>query len=257
MPHNYIICTTQRSGKTWLAFTLRCLGAGDAPEYITLLHRNKAGLVAAWDRGGLAGFVDAFLRQQDDGEKKRPAGLSVPWNELSWLARRSGLSEADLLDRLVELMGENTKLIFLVRRDIVAQAVSHFLLRKTGYAHSFHGEDRRESRASVEYDAREISRYLSFSQTAYMSWQALLKDRPHCVVQYEALAADTVNEVRRLLAYIQFGHDLTDAEIRRCAGKTKRVGDELNEEMIARFVSDPDYQPRIAEAKKRMLCGRT
>ena len=245
-PCNFIICTTQRSGKTWLARTLECLGTGAAQEYVTMLHRRNAMLVEGWDRGGIAGFVEAILGQQAG----RPAGLSVPWNEMSWLARQSGFSESELLDRLAELMGRDTRLIFLVRRDIVAQAVSHYLLRQTGYAHSFNSEESRQSRSSVEYDAKQISRYLSLSRTAYRAWQALLKDRAHCTVHYEQLNADTVNEVRRLLAYIRFGQELSEARIRSCAGRTEKVGDGLNEEMIARFISEPECQATIAEARK-------
>jgi LPS sulfotransferase NodH len=144
----------------------------------------------------------------------------------------------------------DTKLIFLVRRDIVAQAVSHYLLRETGYAHSFNSEESRQSRSSVEYDAKQISRYLSLSQTAYQAWRTLLKDRAHCTVHYEQLTVDTVNEVRRLLTYIGFGQDLSDARIASCAGRTEKVGDRLNEEMIARFISEPECQATIAEARK-------
>jgi LPS sulfotransferase NodH len=245
-PCNFIVCTTQRSGKTWLVRTLECLGTGAAQEYVTMLHRGNAMLVEAWNRVGLAGFVEALLGQQAG----RPAGLSVPWNEMAWLARHSGLSEAELLDRLVELMGRDTRLLFLVRRDIVAQAVSHYLLRETGYAHSFNSEESRQSRSSVEYDAKQISRYLSLSQTAYQAWRTLLKDRAHCIVHYEQLTVDTVNEVRRLLTYIGFGRDLSDARIASCAGRTEKVGDRLNEEMIARFISEPECQATIAEARK-------
>jgi hypothetical protein len=78
----------------------------------------------------------------------------------------------------------------------------------------------------------------------------LLKDRAHCIVQYEQLNADTVNEVRRLLAYVRFGRNLSDARIASCAGRTEKVGDRLNEEMIARFIEEPECQATIAEARK-------
>ena len=255
MPHNYIICTSQRSGKTWLARTLECLGTGGANEYVNALHRKRPNLVEAWDRGGLPGFVAEFMRDQTSSGAHRPAGLSLAWNEFSKLARKSDLSTGDLLDRLVELMGGDTRIIFLVRRDLVAQAVSRFLLRETGYAHSFQSKENRKSRASVDYDARQIFLSLAWSQKAYLQWGALLMSRPHCLVWYEELVSDTVAEVRRLLDYIGFGAEITDADIQRCAGKTTRIGDDINDHMIRRFLGEPDYQAKIAKARRLIAKG--
>src|SRR5690606_2769596 len=116
----------------WLVRALESAGAGFAHEYITALQKGQKNVTEGFQSDGLPGFVEALKAQQSGS----CYGLATPWNSLAWLAGQVKMKPGAVLDELRELMAPAT-LIYLKRQDVLAQAISHYILSVTGRAHSF------------------------------------------------------------------------------------------------------------------------
>jgi LPS sulfotransferase NodH len=227
---NYVICTSQRSGKTWLANTLRNLGFGHADEFVTALLRQQNGLDSAFQKGGLRGFMQRLQDLQDG----RCCGLALAWNDFAKFSHRSGLEPKILLDRMIEEMGVTTSIISLRREDVIDQAISHYLMTRTGYRHSFDDEEKKIARQNVPFDRAAIQQEIEFAQKAYRGWDMVLEGRSFLSVTYEELVADPVATVRRAVEWI--GGRASDRSIRKSLKLMTKVGDHQNVEMRAAFL---------------------
>lgn len=79
---NYLICTTQRSGKTWLCRTLKGLGVGSPEEYFNVLHKGFIKsefarlLTDAWESKGIEGAISAIFAHQKKTTNSGQVGLA-------------------------------------------------------------------------------------------------------------------------------------------------------------------------------------
>lgn len=239
---SYAICTTQRSGKTWLAHALRNLDAGDPREYLTSLQRGIARIVKAYDADGWPGFMRAVRKNQTGA-----VGITLHWNDLARRALNLDMPPEALLSLLLNELDPNTKVIFMRRRDVVAQAVSQYFLQKTGRAHSFQPEAGYVPREEVEYDANAISRALRSTLEHNRHWESALKDKPFYTLVHEDMVRDPTGILRATLRHIGIEKSFTEEELREALGHTKKLGDAKNEEFKQRFLQEERFRPLLEQ----------
>lgn len=59
----------------------------------------------------------------------------------------------------------------LRRRDIVGQAISHFMMMESGYAHSTESDDLRRRRDLVRYDRDKLQDSMNHTLRSYAGWE--------------------------------------------------------------------------------------
>jgi LPS sulfotransferase NodH len=167
---NYVLCSVQRSGKTWIADTLRRLGVGHGLELLTEFERGHAPeqeRLTAAQAGGMREFLNCFSEiTHRDGFPS--VGISIQWSNL-----HSVLPETMQMLLDIESALTPSILFFLKRRDILGQAISHFLMMESGYAHSTEADDLRERRDLVLYDREKLQDSINHTQGSYAGWEHL------------------------------------------------------------------------------------
>lgn len=252
MNKNYILCTTQRSGKTLIARTLRCLKFGNAEEYFIPLHdRSSESLFAtklreAFDSGGITKFVSLISAMQV-GENEC-IGMAVQWNQLSFLSKKINVSGNDLFLKINNAMRDPV-VFFIVREGIIEQAISHYLMHKTKYAHSFDDPNLKEFREKVEYNGDEILKFIEMALIAYESWYDLFNETGAFVVPifYEKLIVDTVKGFKNIINHISSEIILDDDQITSCSQSLSKVGDHVNIKMKDLLCTDDNYRSKVDE----------
>ena len=240
--HNYVICTSQRSGKTWLARTLSGLGAGQAEEFITELHKQNPALLDDWDEHDVLEFFrDCLSRQQG-----ACAGVSVQWNEFSWMAIHAKITPTQLFSILLDALGPQNRIILLKRDDVISQAISQYLLSRTGYGHSFQPAPRNED---IAYDGRAIANFVGFALDAYENWDRLLSSAPNILeIKYEALSVNPIFNIRNVMDFIGNKKFIEEDTIICCLDKTKKLDNKLNRKLYHQFIDDKLYSDVRARA---------
>jgi LPS sulfotransferase NodH len=151
------------------------LGLGYGIELLTEFERNSAPgqhrLRSAFVSEGMSGLARAFAKQSI--ESGMPcASITLQWSDFDAKSDFEIIDHEDRASRLKALIdGLNPCVIFFLRRrDVLAQAISHFLANESGYFHSTCSEGRRPQRAGVRYNHSEIERYLVYTQRCYAEW---------------------------------------------------------------------------------------
>lgn len=169
---NYVLCSVQRSGKTWIADTLRRLGVGHGLELLTEFDRGSApeqARLAAARVDGVRDFLHCFAEiTHRDGFPS--VGISVQWSNL----HNVGPETVQTL-REIESALTPSILYFLRRRDIVGQAISHFMMMESGYAHSTESDDLRRRRDRVRYDREKLQDSMNHTLGSYAGWEHLFE----------------------------------------------------------------------------------
>ncbi len=161
-----------------MAETLNMLGLGYALELMTEFGRGSAPgqerLRAALASEGMSGLAKAFAQHSYDAGMKC-AGITLQWSDFDAKDDFEIIDHEDRSDRLKALIdGLNPCIVFfLQRRDVLSQAVSHFLANESQYYHSTCPEELRPQRARVSYNRAEIEKFLSYTQRCYAEWSNL------------------------------------------------------------------------------------
>jgi LPS sulfotransferase NodH len=243
MKNNYILCTTQRSGKTWICSTLKCLGVGAPEEYLHALHdRNLQSDFAikirgAFDSGGVRSFVSLISEMQGGGIGN--VGLAIQWNQLANLAAVAKLSDEEAFGELRGAMNDAI-VFFIVREDLIGQAISHYLMQQSGYAHSSSASDRKSLRVQVEYRSEEILRFMEFALVAYRSWLRLFEGVGvnFIPISYESLVDDPKGGFCKIIRTICPEWSVSEDRIVSCSHSLSVTRDEVDIKMRQSLLTD-------------------
>lgn len=239
----YVVASLPRTGSTLLCRALWDTGLVGAPkEYLNPMqirdwevrlgsvtsrvrHRPLRGPLLAlvgrsWSRGRLEDHVQRVMERRTG-----PGG----WFGLK--LHRHHL-ERWVPDGDLEALLGPIRWIFVTREDHVAQAVSWYRALQTGRWAS-------HQRALLPpiYDRRGIEGRLRRIREQQVAWERLFEERGIAPlrVTYEALDADLVGEIRRVLTYLEVPHPQ-----RLPAPGLARQADPVNAAWIRRFRAEAD-----------------
>jgi LPS sulfotransferase NodH len=182
----------------------------------------------------MAGLARTFI--EVDSEEGYPCtGVTLQWTNLSMIEVANRASE---LKAFIEAL-QPCVTFYLRRRDILAQAISHFIMMKSGYYHSTDFEGRRRQRVNVCYDRAEIASYLDFTQRSYNSWDALLAESNITPIPlyYEYFVADPLVNFKDLAKCIS-GRSYSNDTIAAAASCQSKVSDSIDEAFRARYLAE-------------------
>lgn len=243
----YMICTTPRSGSTLLCTLLAQSGVAGAPDS----HFHRPDRMAWLKSFGLAhqAFPDksAALNAVLDAASTRGRGqsdvfgLRMQRGSFTYLAAqlRHLFPDAPTDIASLERAFGPTKLIYLSRRDKLAQAISRLIAEQTGLWHrNADGSEReRQSKpANPCYDAKAIARHLAELQALDTEWEDWFQRQglSPLRLRYEELSDAPQATLVRVLDYLGIDHDPSA----RIMPATARLAGELNISWAKRFRKD-------------------
>jgi len=226
----YLVCGDARTGSSLLAATLRATGRAGKPfEYFTRAEIDKP-----WMRAELRVPEDLpFVSFPDWRDYIVKAGsemggifaASVHYWQWPHCVETFRTTSADSALGVLRRFFPDLRLIWLTRRNIVAQAISHHVAMSTNIWNSRLGGDKRpgESDRGAPYDFDRIEHQVQSVLAAQAGWRETLKgaEAITMALTYEELAADLAGAARRVCAFV--GADL-GAEPIRPPGLEKQAG---------------------------------
>jgi LPS sulfotransferase NodH len=223
----YLVCATPRSGSTLLCRGLTSTErAGRPAEYLSgpygKVFRERTGRL--W----LPEYFDFLLRRRTSANGV--FGLKMHFDQLS-----VNMPEKE---EQVAFLGQFDQLIFMTRRDKLAQAVSLWKAYETGiYRLADHETAEQLSVPPVEYAFHNIAGALSVIAYQEANWRTLLADFADKTfgVTYEDLAGDYASTMQRLLDAMGLGEAIQSLGTRP-PGRVQR--DHVNREWERRFLSE-------------------
>ncbi|KAJ55921.1 hypothetical protein ACMU_09135 [Actibacterium mucosum KCTC 23349] len=235
---SYILCTSPRSGSTLLCDLLARSGVAGHPE--SYFHRPE---MASWARGvGLpetAPFADILRAAIGQGRGDAGVfGLRLQSHSrvvfLETLARETAAGACDL--DLLQCAFGPTAFIYLNRDDKVAQAVSYLKATQSGLWHRAPDGSEIERTAPPEqprYDAAFIAKNAAQFADDHAGWNNWFAEQgiEPLRLTYDALSADPIGELRRVLEHIGQNPDAANA-VQIGVGK---LADQQSRDWIARF----------------------
>jgi LPS sulfotransferase NodH len=226
----YLVCATPRSGSTLLCETLRATGVAGRPaehfeilchsglprqprEYFADVHDPGVLERLAPLRSGTpsaeapAAWWSRILREgaTDNGVW----GGKLMWGHVSDLVARArrldGLAGAGLMTILHTLLGEDVQLVFVTRRDRVAQAVS---LWRAVQTQSWRKDSPPAADADAEYSFAGIDHLVRQLDAHEAAWRAWFADHGVAPLElvYEELGDDIAGGVDRILHALGLPH---------------------------------------------------
>lgn len=187
---NYVIYFTPRSGSSWLTDILvqtkRMSRANEAfnPNFIPRIVR-------AVNASNLDQYVNVIKRRHNN---HGIYGFEITWHQLNAIFPKH--------DQFIEYFGTSPA-FWLVRRDIVAQAVSLAKMVTTKVAHAPHSteNDRKVAELVFSYDSALIKQWLLHILAAERGTEILFAK--HCVnplrICYEDMMSTGAEEIARIM----------------------------------------------------------
>lgn len=221
--NNYIICATERSGSTMLCSLLAQTGVlGHPDEYLN--QRGGIGFyLKKYPSKNISEYFDQLRR--DKASPNGVFGLKTAYVDFEPLVDKALCAE--LLAPL--------RFIYLYRKDLLLQAISGALARKTRIWHARNEND------SVEASAREVE----FSERAILkTLELIIKERQlwerffalHSVeplqISYEQIVADPATVIDQVGEYLGVA---VERKIDLAMSATQKLGDERNLEWAQRL----------------------
>lgn len=241
-PHRFAIFFTPRCGSTHLAKLIAGTKAmGDPGEAFNPLHVQAS--ARAMGSRDLTHYIAQLVRVRNVNGF---FGVKLSYAHLIQVFR----SERRFLDLVAP-----EKLIWVIRRDIVAQAVSAYGMKQSGIAHSPHSapEEIAEAQSGLRYDGRRIRwelRGLLWNETRT---EAMLERRGLRALHlsYEGIVQGGPEAtLRRVAGHLGIEGKVTinDTELHR------KIGGKRNVEFAARFrAENPGFLRRVEARRAPML----
>lgn len=203
----YLIVTSPRAGSTWLAQTLGATGACGVPgEY---LH---PGVINAFRQWATAGFSFGHFMAELEPRRTTPNGVfALKLLAGQTLARMRAANREPLIQ---VLLAHFDRLIYLQRRDKIAQAMSFYVAEQTGRFTMATAADRDQLRAAktnLDFAPQALTRALH-SVTADDAEARAIRDRatmPVLTVAYEDLLAEPAGAFARVFDFLEIDADPT------------------------------------------------
>jgi LPS sulfotransferase NodH len=236
----YLLCSTPRTGSTWLCGLLESTRvAGRPASYFRKADENTYadgwGVPRSSDGTPLyAEFVRAAKAAgtTDNGV----FGARIMWGTMDEVVLRLRTiypaREGRDLELLTSAFG-NLRFVYLRRLDTLAQAVSWCRAEQTDVWHKTDRSDRSEQKQDPRYDfdrINELVRMIVEHNLAWEQWFASVGVRPHSVL-YEELERGPVEVTKGVLAFLE----LELAAGREIVGRHQRLGDLLSAQWIDRY----------------------
>lgn len=242
----YEVFFTPRSSSSRLADILDRAGGLSSPgECFNPAHLPN--LIRAFGAQSLAEYTDLLMRRRG---KDNVFGCEVTALQFSWVFESE--------KRFAELISP-TSAIWLIREDIIAQAVSLSRMSQSGQAHKIVGSPAQvvEQTAIFEYRPLEIRKKIAV--LIYMEWQTEkiiqnLGMTPLCM-SYEMLIAQSPADVVARIA----GHiGAKPHNLENLSSDHQKIGDGLNLEFIERYRDEhPRLMRQINKQRKARLAARS
>jgi LPS sulfotransferase NodH len=241
---SYFVCATPRTGSSLLLGLLASAGVAGRPQAYfrapdELLWADPWGIPRE-PAGGFdyADYLRAALAAGRTGNGV--FGAKLMWGTLDKLVDKLGMVHPDLAGGDVALLDRafgRTRLVYLRRDDVVAQAVSWLRAEQTdtwyvGGGGEIGGNGGGSGR-SPTFDAAGIDRLVRLIEehnAGWEEWFAASGVRPHRI-RYEDLDADMVGVTRGTLDFL--GLDLPDGHA--IVPQHQRQADQLNDQWIDRY----------------------
>ena len=214
----YVICIMPRSGSTFLTHLLRENRFYGYPDE----WFNEDGIPAVISGKGIVNF-DQYL---DYLWKNYSSETGVFGVELSY-PQLTCLREIIPLENVV---GEDFKWFYLVRENIVAQAISLYIAKTTGHYHSYM---EKSGDIAPEYDAEEIMNItgiLLMQETAFERYFSARRITP-VRISYESMMRDKCATVELFRNVLGAGPETEIID----SGVIKKISGDLNEKFEEKF----------------------
>jgi LPS sulfotransferase NodH len=234
-PLRYAICTTPRSGSNLLCDLLASSGTmGDPREFLNVQSFivDHAARVPGGspDKVPMAAFFDYLTR-----------GFATPNGAFGAKLLYDQFEPLFSVEAVREFVS-GCRLVWLVRGDVVAQAVSAYIAAKTGEWTS-HVEDENRAggedrRAAIEYDFAAIDAHVKRLTRQNALWLEFFSAnaKEFLIVRYEDLVADPEHECNRIRAFC--GLDAAEFSLADASFKTQRT--ELNDRLAEQYRADSE-----------------
>ena len=200
----YLIASTPRSGSTLLAEGLMTAGLGVPMEYLDL-GATLPYLARRWGTDDLTEYVEHVHRLRS---RHGVLGVKAHWHQVVFIVntalgrpRTAELSYTDAR-RVLEHLVPAPRYVWIGRRDLDRQTVSHFVALGTGQWSDT--GDGTEPPPPPPYDfgkLEEIRSYLAVCEQAWARYFELNGIEP-LRVEYEDLAADYEATMAKVVAYL-------------------------------------------------------
>ena len=234
----YFIAFTARSGSSWLSDLLSSHGGlGHPKEYF-----NPGFLPTGAARLGARDAATYAARSA-----KRTARAGVHGVKLtSTQAVQTFGSIPAFLD-----LHPGYAALLLLRRDIIRQAVSLYLMRFQSRVHSIEGQGEGDRVEDAPYDAEAIRKRARQLAAQEQAWDDALAGRPVLrLCQENMLAGDPAALVARIAAHV----GVPEGDLPRVASRHRKIGTDLNARMAARFTAEhPGFVAKLAETRADRL----
>jgi LPS sulfotransferase NodH len=222
----YVICTTPRSGSNLLCDLLWSCGAmGKPQEYLNIPDiliplAKKYNLIDAESKISFDEYMSCMI--QNFSSPNNVFGMKFLFDQFEPLM--------DL--QAIKKVLQRCKFIWLVRRDVVAQAVSMYIAKRTNHWSS-HTEDK-SKRKSVEYNEEKIAFFVKYLSNLNFKWTEFLSvnQAEYLEIIYEELLVDT-NKICRDIC--NFCEVKIDREFFLEKATVKKQGDDLNQKFADIF----------------------
>lgn len=241
----YIMFFTPRSGSSWLADIAAASGRlGTPSEAFNPNFLPK--MVRAFGTRSMDEYCEVLRRRRHAGGIM---GFQITWHQLNRVFRDDGEPFRRFPD---------AALFWLIREDIVAQAVSLYKMVETGVAHAPHSSEAaiREADAALEYDGKRIRKWLDHILQAEERTEAILSERGPTPLRmsYERnLALGAGGVISAMCAHLGIdGNETAEPP----ASDHRRIATEANRAFAARFrEAEAGYLGEVAERRRALLAA--
>lgn len=195
---SYAVVCTPRSGSTYLGELLSSIGLGCPNEH---LRDKEIELLAGLDlsESETRQFLKAFFWRN---QRSFVFGTKLISHYVTKL-----ISTISLDNSLIAELRENFKIVYLVRKDKVRQAISDYLANLSGVWHVRSEGGAKaldQSFRKIDYDFAEIFRRYNELIQVEGKLYSLFKDCKHTIIYYEDLVADRDQSFKKVVEFLGF-----------------------------------------------------
>ncbi|WP_354635207.1 Stf0 family sulfotransferase [Planktothricoides raciborskii] len=221
---NYVICFTERSGSSMLCSILKQTNLLGMPnEYV-----NPRGPMQLYLKTCPATTLEEYfeLLRRTQTTPNGIFGLKSCFFDFKPLIEMGGVGK--LLNPV--------QFIYLTRRDIILQAISGYLARKSGIWHisSQAGGAENLDYSKVEYDEEQILKLIDIQIKDRLEWErffTLYSIEPLRIV-YEDIVESPITCVKQILSFLGENTDISTEDIK---SKTVKTGGEIAQNYARRL----------------------
>lgn len=224
---NYILCITERSGSTMFCSLLQqtqSLGMPD--EYL-----NPRGVMQyyleQYPANNISDYFDLLRRRQSSSNLV----FGMKTNYIDF--------EAIIKEKFIGDLFEPVKFIYLTRQDVLLQAISSYIARKSGKWHSFVDRDDKDriNSQDIPYHEEEIIQIANNLLLERARWELFfnLHSIEPLRIVYEDIIADTEKTIRDVSKFI--GVRIKN-KVNLTMSHTQKLGDDRNQEWADRILEN-------------------